>query len=365
MNTIGNAELDHLFIETGYLSRRKKNKATNWVETQERRELSKLYNLDNVKQPVKGNVVSATFKNENTDHYVFTFDGFKDDIRIDKRGNEHKYLSSLEVGDILDVLLTDVNNTNFYIKGSVSTLYESRAHENLKTLTGKPITGYVKTLGAAGYEIELQHGKVTLPGFLPAKLAGVNKLSDPSSIVGTTMDVIIESYSDLEGTFVVSRKKYLETLIPEATKELKYGEVYTGTVTGTAKFGIFVEFNECLTGLIHSGNVIAEYADKIQDIKPGTPIEFYIKEITQGRIILTQILRETVWDTIKVGVTIAGKVKETKPFGILVQLDEETTGLIHTSEAEKHKLKFENSEVINVKVLKIDRGSRKIFLTVE
>ena len=81
-------------------------------------------------------------------------------------------------------------------------------------------------------------------------------------------------------------------------------------------------------------------------------------------MILTQILRETLWDTIKNGQIIEGTVKDVKQFGTLVNLDEETVGLIHTSEMEKLKKRFQSGESIKVKVLSVDRTSRKIFLTV-
>ena len=58
-----------------------------------------------------------------------------------------------------------------------------------------------------------------------------------------------------------------------------------------------------------------------------------------------------------------GKVKDVKPFGTLVNLDEETVGLIHTSEMEKLKKRFSADDDIKVKVLSVDRTSRKIFLT--
>jgi ribosomal protein S1 len=75
-------------------------------------------------------------------------------------------------------------------------------------------------------------------------------------------------------------------------------------------------------------------------------------------------LRETLWDTIKNGQVIDGVVKETKQFGVLVSLDEETMGLIHTSEVEKINKKFVSGQDLKVKVLAVDRQNRKIFLTV-
>jgi ribosomal protein S1 len=82
------------------------------------------------------------------------------------------------------------------------------------------------------------------------------------------------------------------------------------------------------------------------------------------KIILTQILRETLWDNIKNGQTLKGVVKDVKQFGTLVSLDDETVGLIHTSEMEKLKIRFQPEQEIKVKVLSVDRSSRKIFLTV-
>jgi predicted RNA-binding protein with RPS1 domain len=155
----------------------------------------------------------------------------------------------------------------------------------------------------------------------------------------------------------------LQRLIPSAIKELQSGEIYNGHVTGTTPFGIFVEFNECLTGMIHKANVDPEWQEKLTTIKPGFEIQFYIKEVIKDKIILTQILRETLWDNIKNGQVLDGVVRDTKQFGTLINLDSETVGLIHTSEMEKLGKKFTSGQQLKVKVLSVDRMSRKIFLT--
>jgi len=358
--TIGNEELAYLFDDDNFSAKKGRNN-----KSKEHQELERLYNLDMVFVPEKGQVISAEYTGKVADQYIFSVKGYKDDIRIDDKLSESKYLKSSTIGELVDVLITDVNNDNFMIKGSVSSLYESRAHANLKSLEqGKPVMVLVKSLNPAGYDVELSHGGVTLPGFMPNTLAGINKLYDQNSIVGQTFNVMIESYSQQEGTYIVSRRKYLQTLIPEAVKELNYGEVYKGHVTGTTPFGVFVEFNECLTGMIHKANVNPEWQEKLIQIKPGFEIDFYIKEVIKDKIILTQILRETLWDNIKNGQIIEGTVKDTKAFGTLVNLDDETVGLIHTSEMEKLGKKFGPGQDIKVKVLSVDRMSRKIFLTI-
>jgi small subunit ribosomal protein S1 len=147
-------------------------------------------------------------------------------------------------------------------------------------------------------------------------------------------------------------------------EELIEGSLYQGNVTGTTPFGVFVEFNDCLTGMIHKANIVEEYRERIQDIKPGTIIEFYVKEINRKKIILTQIMRESLWDYIKVGDILKGTVRDNKNFGTLVSLDDETMGLIHTSELEKINKRFNQGDVLNVKILAVDRQNRKIFLTI-
>jgi ribosomal protein S1 len=290
--------------------------------------------------------------------------GFKDDIRIEDRLSESKYLKNSNIGDVIDVLILDVDQDNYYINGSIAAIYESRAHHNLMSLAeGQSVTAYIKSLNPAGYDIELSHGGVTLPAFMPNTLAGINKLHDPNSIVGKTIEVMIESYSGDEGTYIVSRRRFLQRLIPSAIKELQSGEVYNGHVTGTTPFGVFVEFNECLTGMIHKANVDPEWQEKLTTIKPGFEIQFYIKEVIKDKIILTQILRETLWDNIKNGQVLDGVVRDTKQFGTLINLDSETVGLIHTSEMEKLGKKFTSGQQLKVKVLSVDRMSRKIFLT--
>ena len=326
--------------------------------------LDSLYDSIQIETPSAGSVVRSTYLGMMSNQYVFSVVGYKDDVRIENKPGEAKYLNSIEVGEQVDLLITEVVQSTYFIKGSIASLYESRAHENMKSLEeGESVTAYIRALNPAGYDVELTNGGVTLPAFMPNTLAGINKLYDPSSIIGDTFQVMVESFSEHEGTYIVSRRKYLQSLIPDEISNLEFNTLYGGRVTGTTPFGIFVEFNECLTGMIHKANVIDEWQNRISEIKPGQEIEFYIKEIIKDKIILTQVLRETLWDTIKNGQLIEGRVKDVKQFGTLVILDDETVGLIHTSEMEKLGKKFTSGQDIKVKVLSVDRSSRKIFLT--
>jgi len=326
-------------------------------------ELEKLYEQYDVTIPIAGEVVTVMYVGYTA--AAFNFEGgYKDFVRVEDKPSEAKYLQNTEIGDYVDLLIVDIDEDNYHIKGSLVELYENRARQILTELEeGQSVDAFVKEITPAGYTVDLHFEGVTLAGFMPNTLAGINKLYNPESIVGQTFEVMIESFAKDEGTYIVSRRKYLQSLIPQAIRELEHGKLYVGNVTGTTDFGVFVEFNNCLTGMVHKTNMNPESGISLSQITPGLTIEFFIKEIIKDKIILTQILRETLWDTIKIGQTITGKIRDIKPFGALVTLDSETNGLIHTSELEKSSQKLSNGQDVKVKVIAVDRGSRKIFLS--
>lgn len=327
--------------------------------------LAKIYGDMIVRIPKQGEIVSSKYEGIFSDQHSFSVPGYKDFIHVDNKPNENKYLKNLKIGDIVDVIISKVDNKSYWISGSIAEIYENQAHADLKSLDGDlVIMALIKSINPAGYDVEIVHNGITFAGFMPNTLAGINKLYNPESIVGKSIECMIESFSNDEGTYIISRRKYLKTLIPKAIDELRTNTVYTGNVTGTTPFGVFVEFNDCLTGMIHKANILEDWQDRISEIKPGMAIEFYVKEIVKEKIILTQIIRETLWDTIKGGQIIEGKVKDSKQFGVLVSLDEETVGLIHTSEVEKSGKSLSNGSKVKVKVLAVDRSTHKIYLTI-
>jgi len=350
---IGDAELDYLFdlpeVEKGLPS----------GYTQEMYDM-----ITNVVKVKLASVIEGTLAGETDTEIMFEI-GAKDYVRVNKTKTELPFFEGKKIGDVMEMLITEQTEVPYNITGSVAAIYEARAHESLSAIDfDDSVTVYVRELTPAGYNLDLNHDGVKLSAFMPHTLAGINRLHEQAreDLVGEHLQVMIESFSRDKGTYIVSRRKYLKSLVPRTIKKLQYNQVYTGHVTGTTPFGVFVEFEECLTGMIHKSNINPEYADKIKDIKAGTEVDFYIKEIIKDKIILTQILKESLWDEITIGQNIVGNVKVIKAFGALISLDEETIGLIHTSELKKNNSSIEEGDDVKVKVLSIDRLNRKIFL---
>jgi ribosomal protein S1 len=296
--------------------------------------------------------------------------GNKDNVVIDKKGQEEKICKNLEVGQIVDVLVTKVTQVPFSLKGSISELVKMKVDKKMKTFfeNNIPIEGKIKDLIPAGYLLDMEIDNIIIDAFMPNTLADVNKLHDYNSLLGEKVTVMLETLQQDKGIYVVSRKKYLKTLIPEKIKALKKqskDKVYTGHVTGTREFGIFVQFEDCLTGMIHKANIGEEYRDKLKDIIPGTLIDFYIKDIIKNgeQIILSQFLTESLWDTIRVCDKLKGKVLTVKFFGALVEFDYDTNGLIQNSYINRNGKTLKDGDIVDVVVISIIRDDRKIYLT--
>ena len=304
--------------------------------------------------------------------YIFVDIGYKDYVMIDATEKEISVLNRLEKNkdDKIEVMITDFRENPYQIVGSFLSIDKKYAYEDiLENSDTDVLIAKIQEWSPAGYKLEIFYDDFKIPAFMPNTLAGINKLSDPQSIVGKELEVMIESFSDEKGTFIASRKKYMQTLIPKALDEIRIIDengdpvLYTGSVTGTTKFGIFVEFNnEILTGMIHKDNFAPDMI--LEHIKPGNSINFYIKENIKGKLILTQVWRKTLWDTIAINDTFDVSIRDIKTIGALVALDNETTGLISNFELKKGKKQYKIGDNIQVKVNTVQRGERKIFLTI-
>jgi len=289
--------------------------------------------------------------------------GYKDYIYVDTpKGNLDV---GLEKGSQIDVLVTNVQDSPFLIEGSITELIKMNVHNKLKTYYDDKLslTAKVKELIPAGYILDIYMDNVTIGAFMPNTLADVNKLAHPEVLINKTINVMLETLQQEKGVYVVSRRKYLRTLIPEEIKKLKKDVVYTGEITGTTPFGVFIQFNGCLTGMIHKMNVVEEWQEKWNQIVPGQGIDFFVKEVAKNnKIILTQSLKESLWDTIKVGKILDGKVIDVKNFGALISLDYETMGLIQTTYLTKNNASLTKGDSVKVKVISVIKGDRKIYL---
>lgn len=301
-------------------------------------------------QSVQGDIVSIT-QNDIVLHI-----GGKSQVYISLE-KEKLNIEDFRIGQELEVLI--ISTKNNLLKGSLLEYTKNKLYQEMRSTDEKNIyDAKVLELSDNGYILDIQGVTV----FMPGSLGGINKLIDFQELVGQTIKVVPvkndNKYSKFKDQLIVSHRDYLKTLIPEEVEKLEIGSVYTGVVTDTTKFGVFLQFNNVLTGLIHRD----DFDDKLLElfetnqIKPGTEIDFYLKEVvSNSRIILSRLVQQeqdTNTNQIKKGDIIQGKVTRIVKYGAFVSLANKKSGLIHSNKL-KNVTELEKGDSINVKVLDI------------
>lgn len=339
-----------------------------------------LYGLSDV-------VEKITKRCENKENYITQ--GEIVAISIDKAGNKESALidigskfttfcplskepneivDQLQVGMIVDVKVKTLPNGT--VMTSISdAIDEVKFNEILEAVGNKSVgfTGKVVELINGGYWVDV--GGIQC--FMPGSLAGLNKLWEFESLVGKTIIIMPVSYSREKNTIIVSHREYLNTLIPSTIDDLSVNikDHITGIVTGTTKFGIFAEFNTCLTGLIPDTELDDETLNLFnkRSIKPGDTILFWTKDIINDKkIILTQKgPKEDLWDNIeeryKPMMITTGTVTKIAKYGAFVELEKGISGLIHKTKLKDTSL--DRGDKVNIRIQSVNVSERRITMT--
>ena len=278
-------------------------------------------------------------------------------------------VEQLELGMEIDVKIKTGKNGD--IIASISDAMMEVKMKEIKDAIGNSSIGFTAKV------IELIHGGywVNCAGikcFMPGSLGGLNKLHDFNLLVGKEIIVMPITFSKEKDTIVVSHRQYLRTMIPTTINNLKESikEERTGFVTGATKFGVFAEFDECLTGLIPKAELSDDYIKALesQSIKPGDSISFWAKEIiSERKIILSQLgPKIDLWDGIdekyKPMMVTEGKVTKLTTYGAFVELEKGISGLVHKSKLKNREIT--RGDIINVKIGSVNVSDRKITMNI-
>lgn len=284
------------------------------------------------------------------------------EILLDTGGKEYAYISitkdklnpeSYKIGEELDVLVVENNG---YIKASPVEYVKNCLYNEMKGIGNQSVyEATVLELTDNGYILDIDGVKV----FMPGSLGGINMLLDFKELLGKTIKVLPikneNKYSKFKNQLIVSHRAYLETFIPGELEKLEIGNVYSGKVTGTQHFGVFVEFNNVLTGMIHKDDFdegLTELFDK-GEVVPGREIDFYLKEIvSSSKLVLSRFpidLEKINEPKFSKGDVIDGKVVKTVKYGCFVALGKNTTSLLHISKYKEGE-EYKKGDKVKVKV---------------
>ncbi|HBY56374.1 MAG TPA: 30S ribosomal protein S1 [Candidatus Atribacteria bacterium] len=154
------------------------------------------------------------------------------------------------------------------------------------------------------------------------------------------------------------------------------GDEVEGRVISIKDFGAFIEIEEGLNGLLHISEMAWAYVKSPSDlVKEGELLKLRILEIEPEKRKISLGLKQLLpdpWEDIDkkypIGSVVEGKITQVTSYGANVELEAGVAGVIHLSEIdwkyiERPSMVFKKYMVLPLKVIKIDKDSRIIFLS--
>jgi small subunit ribosomal protein S1 len=150
-----------------------------------------------------------------------------------------------------------------------------------------------------------------------------------------------------------------------------------GTATRVTDFGVFVELEPGIEGLIHLSEL--SWSKKVRKpadvVKPGEAVEVVVLGVSPAERRIALGLKQALGDPweqaetrFPVGSIVEGPITSLTKFGAFVQLDEALEGMIHIGDISAEKRinhpqdVLKPGQAVRAAVLEVDRGKRRIRL---
>jgi small subunit ribosomal protein S1 len=154
------------------------------------------------------------------------------------------------------------------------------------------------------------------------------------------------------------------------------GQEFKGTVVRKAEFGVFVEVEPGLEGLIHVSRLPYGKTIESDDVAEGLEVEGWVHEVDRKRRRLSLSMRpvaegnpwQDINDRYPEGELVTGTVERVADFGAFIELEPGLTGLLPFSMlggSGNPKRQYHAGKEVSVKVLAIDKSRKRISLGTE
>lgn len=221
----------------------------------------------------------------------------------------------------------------------------------------------------------------SLRGFIPLSQGDLRFVHSLQNLVGKTFPAKILEVDRAKNRLVLSRKAVLEdernAEMDVIEKAYENGDVLKGTVKKIMPYGAFVGING-VEGLLHISDISWKKIAKVEDVlKPEQEIDVKIKSFDREKQRISFSHKDCLpnpWETAihdhEVDDIVDAKVVKILEFGVIVELDDGLTGLLHINEmTDDHNKKpgdiCQVGDDLKVRIINIDEGRRRISFALE
>jgi small subunit ribosomal protein S1 len=261
-------------------------------------------------------------------------------------------------------------------------LEEKRRVERAKTLEnleiGNIMRGKVKNITEYGVFIDLGG----IDGLLHITDMTWARINHPEEMVqkDDEIDVKILKFDPESQRVSLGHKQLFPNPWEDVESKYPVGCVVKGSIVNIEKYGIFVELEKGIEGLIHVTELSWQKRgpDHQQQYSVGEEVEALVKnvDLNDNRISLSiKGITSNPWQDIDVrypvGSVISGKVRGIKEYGIFLEIEEGIDGLVHVSDLSWSKRDKNPSSLyslgdeVTAKVKDIDVSNERLSLSIK
>ena len=327
---------------------------------------------------VEGQVVTGTIKNV-TEYGAFVDLGGIDGLLhiTDMSWGRISHPSEiLKVGDKIEVVVLKYDRE----KQKVSLGIKQKTEDpwlaaSQKYAVGSRVSGKVVSLTDYGAFIELERG---VEGLIHvSEMSWTQRVKHPSKVVsvGDMVEAQVLAVDPAGKRISLGMKQIAPNPWHSIGDRYPVGSEVEGKVKTITDFGAFIGLEEGIDGLIHISDLswTKHVKNPSEVLKKGQKIRAVVLSIDAQKERISLGLKQLTpdpWDKAiperyKVGQDETVKVTKIADFGAFVELEHGIEGLIPASEMVKDSPAFKEGDEVTARVIKVDKGDRKIALSVK
>ena len=287
------------------------------------------------------------------------------------------------IGQEFDFQIVKVDEMRKNLVVSRKAILEESLNEKRQELmttieVGASLEGVVKNITDFGAFVDL--GGVD--GLIHITDFSWGRINHPSEIVsiGDKITVQVIDFNKETSRISLGLKQLIDNPWETIPDKYKVGDVVQGNIVSIMNYGIFIELEKGIEGLIHISEISwTKNVQNLQDsYKVGDSIESKVlfvdakeQKISLGIKQLSDDPWNTITDHVKIGDKKSGTVNKVTKFGAFVSLTNELEGFVRTTDFHwtknpSHPKEFVNEgETLEYVVLDILEKERKVLLSVK
>jgi ribosomal protein S1 len=256
--------------------------------------------------------------------------------------------ANLKPGDEVEAAVIDSENETGRLEMSFRQVGQEKAWQKLRNAFKEKTAIKIRIVDANKGGLMARYGQIN--GFLPVsqlapenypRISGGDKgkiLEKLKTFVGQDFEVSVITLNEEENKIIFSEKDIWNKLQKPALDRYSVGMVVEGKITAITNFGVFLNFDDGMEGLIHISEIAWQRIDSPNELfKVGDKVKAEIVSIDGSKIFLSsKKLQKDPWQEASakysVGQVVSGEIVKINPFGLFVKLDDEIHGLAHISQ---------------------------------